>query len=387
MALNQIHSIDLAGKFQSQIIQIYLIGSPHYIMDSDILYSGTKYFRRMNANISLSPWFCEDAIVLGCVYKSQGQRVDIIIKTFGFNFEIYNEFNIANINLYGNDIILGKNTALSCYNNKSICCDEGSMSHLYSQDECGLESLTINITSQNKLMKFKSLFQLRLLYNENMTLNASIIETPIPTLNLVNITVNNFYSISNDSDVWLSFISFGSLGYIININNVVFRKNFFPMGILYFLVLEQDPYYDYLIPTAITAIYLKYPFSNIYASMIFIDSLIISEYFTYEFIISGTLASGLITLYDQMTPNVSYQLKNLIIHNNTLSSSVYFLSYTSKLTNQVISFYLEKLLFQNNTLISLIQTSSSNITFNRLIVENVMVNMVFLCCYVDKYQY
>ena len=134
-ALNQIHIIDSAGKFQSQIIQIYFLGNPHYILDSDLSFRGTRFFRRMNSTVTISPWFCEDEPLAGCLSRTQGQRVDLIIKTFGFNFEIYRSLSVLNINLIANDVILKNSTSKTCYNAKTICCDESLMSQAFDQNE------------------------------------------------------------------------------------------------------------------------------------------------------------------------------------------------------------------------------------------------------------
>ena len=374
-ALNQIHVGDLAGKFQSQIIKIYFLGNSHYILDSDLNFHGTRFFRRMNSTVTISPWFCEDEILIGCLYREQSQRVDLLIKTFGFNFEVYRSFKLVNINLIANDIILKNTTSKTCYNSQTFCCNESSMSQTFDQDECGINNLSLNLKSKSQLTKMKAFFQIRLLYNENMTLNSSLSETPMPTLSLINVTIRNFYLVSiNDSDIWFNLISFGTLGYNLIINNVALQRNYFTMGLFYFSVLEEDPYYRYLnTGSQYSSLYAKYPASNLYFSTISINGLIVSEYFGYSISLSGNIVPGIINLYGEVISNISYEFNNTNIQNNNLGFGLYFLSFSSALPN-IPRFYFLNYIFQNNSNMSMIQTSSCNITFDQIIISNVSVS-------------
>ena len=189
------------------------------------------------------------------------------------------------------------------------------MSLSFNQDECGLNNLSLTIPSKSQLSKMKGLFQLRLLYNENMTLKSSLLETPVPTLNLINVTMSNFYMVLiDDSDIWLSLITFGTLGYDLIIINVAFQRNYFPLGLLYFSVIEEDPYYQYLSNgNQLNAIYIKYPESNLYFSSISVAGLIISEYFGYSISVSGNFAPALINLFGEIISNISYEFNKITL--------------------------------------------------------------------------
>ena len=160
-ALKQIHNIDLAEKFSSQQIQIYLIGNPHYILYGDINQNNVRFFRRMNANILIAPWFCEDDNITGCFSASNGERANLIIKTFAFTFEIQSRFTLKNVNLTGNDIVLNTTTTQSCYKAKSICCTENLLKSTRTQSECGIQGKTISLSGKSSMSQIKSFFKIR----------------------------------------------------------------------------------------------------------------------------------------------------------------------------------------------------------------------------------
>ena len=336
-ALLQIHTIDLADKYQSQNIDIYLLGTTHYILNSQFPKNQTmRFFRRMNATIKLAAWLCEQEMLSGCFSQVNGERAQVIIKTFIFSFEIHKIFNVSNIDFYGNDIVLKTNTGLSCYGSKSICCNEANFTLLSTANECGLKSRSISIV-KTALTKVIGLFNIKLLYNDDMNTPADILITPNPSFYMTNVSINYFYS-SNVSVGWLNFINFGNLGYTINLSNVLFKNNFFPYGILYFSNLEDDPAFYYLNSTMRASLYQKYPLSTLYNSSIVLNGFSVSGYYQYAVSMTGGL-SVIFSILNKQNINNNYKMNNVNISNIQSAVAIYFFTFNSTLsTRPLISF-------------------------------------------------
>ena len=376
-ALTQIHDVDLAGKFMSQNIALYLLGTPHYILNNEIPNGQSiRFFRRMNATIVISPWYCDLENLNGCFDRSQSERADIIFKTDLLYFEIYKNFTLMNLNVFGNDIVLSSSSGLSCYGTQSICCDNNAFNQSINNNECGLLNRTIDLAPKNSLSKIYGLFNLRLLYDEDFTSQADILETPTPILNLNNVSFNSFYSMISNNDGWLSLINFGTLGFIINLENVDFEACFFSYGFLYFSILEEDPYYSYLTSSQsqMSQLYLKYPLSNLYNSSIIMNGLTIVDYNTYSFIVSsgfaGTFASGMVTLFSGQINNTYYFFTNLMINNIVLENALYLLTFQANNSINIPSFIFENIQFSNNSLLLFAKINNSFLFLTNLLYNN-----------------
>ena len=249
-------------KYFQQNIQMKLLGNPHYVKESDLLFDDSRFFKRLNATISISPVFCEEDFILGCFFVLRGDTADIILKTDGFNFEISGRLTILNVNFYGNDIILYSSSHKPCFNTNQICCSPDLMNQSYLSDECGLIGMTMNLTDKIKLSRVKGLFQLRVLYNE-----TSILRVLTPSLNLTNVKLLNFNSLKMEQG-WFTFIMVNTLLFSINFNNMILQNNFFPYGYLFTMSLEDDPFYNYLSAYQLNNLYQLYPLSGNFQNMI-----------------------------------------------------------------------------------------------------------------------
>ena len=360
---NHIIDIETAEKYQEQLITIYLLGTPHYILNSELSKSQVRFFRRMNATILISPWFCEDEILSGCLWRNNRERAIIIIKTFSFTFEIHRNFTISNVDLMGNDIVLQNTTSQTCFNQKQICCLEYNLETDFSNDECGLPGRSVNILPKNMLTNLYGIFTLRIFYNEDLTLSASVNESPLPSLNLVNVSFQDFYSVHDDS--WSTFLIFGTLGYAIYLENTAFVRNYYKFGLIYFSKFEEDPYSkNYASSIDISAFYMKYPRSLIYNFSFLCNSIMIKEYNRYDNQPSSETTS-IINIFDEQNPNTFYSFENITVISMNVSNSLYFFSFQSILP-EIHSFHFSKMIFMNNTFLKLFMISFGKIDISEL---------------------
>jgi len=364
-SFNQIHNIDLAGQYIYQYIEIYLIGTPHYIMNSEFTNNqSARFFRRMNATIKIEPWFCENGIIAGCLFRSSNITPDVIFKTFIFSFEIHNILTINNVNFYGYDIVLNTSSGLSCYFNKVICCDQVSLNMLSSQNICGLSGRSLSVLLKNATFQINALFNLRLLYDDiqNGTQNYTF-TIPIPNLNFVNVTFNYFYSL-NQTSGWRNLITFGTLGYQINLTNVTFSNIFFVYGIFYFTMIQEDPFFAYLTSNNLAALLLKYPLSNLYNSSVIFNGLTLMNFNQYSFSLTGTVLN-LMNFYSDQNQNTNYIFNNVTIMNIQMSNTIYIFAFTTN-SSATPSFVFQNIIITNYTNPLLMQISGCNVLIETL---------------------
>lgn len=373
-AIIEIHNVDLAEKYLEQNIEIFMLGTPHYILPSDLLYNNMRLFRRMNATIKMGPVFCEEEYLKGCVFGFRNEKLDLIIKTDSFHFEIYRHLTIFNLNIFANDIILTPASIKSCYNNSLICCDKSLFQLNYSNDECGLLQRGISLNEKSKLTTLSSLFKLRMFYDVDFNKSIDLRLTPIPFLNISNVLFQNFHSIKGDSS-WLSLIMLSTLGYNITLNNTIFKSIFFPYGILISISLEDDPYYNYLTTIDVNKLYEKYPNSNEYNNNLIIYSCVISDYNLYDFKIetnyAGIFAIGLVNFFNEQNKNPTFELSQISLINLSLPSDIYFFSYVSpaRISNLPL-IHFKNIVFQNNSLLSFINAEITNIVISSTLFDN-----------------
>jgi len=361
--LISIHNDDLAGQYIDQEIQIYFLGTPHFLLNSSLLFQGTRFFRRMNASVLISPRFCEDENISGCFLKANNEKVDLIFKTFGFLFEINKNFTMMNVNMLGYDIILNSSNTNPCYSSSMIyCCSDNLMDLNFSSEECGLINRPISLVDKLSLTYLRGLFQLRLMYNS--TLPDSDISTP--TLNLINVTISEFYSMDVMTG-WMALIVFNTLGYAINIQNLELSANFFAYGFFYFSILEEDPYYKLIPSSEISNIYAIYCFSNIFQNFFHIEGLIISDYNTYSAQIAnastGEFAPGLMNFFTDQNLNQNYSFTNLTIGNVTLLNPFYVFWFSNSLILQS-NIIFNDIVITNSTISNLLTIEQNTIYFN-----------------------
>ena len=311
-------------KYFQQNIQMKLLGNPHYVKESDLLFDDSRFFKRLNATISISPVFCEEDFILGCFFVLRGDTADIILKTDGFNFEISGRLTILNVNFYGNDIILYSSSHKPCFNTNQICCSPDLMNQSYLSDECGLIGMTMNLTDKIKLSRVKGLFQLRVLYNE-----TSILRVLTPSLNLTNVKLLNFNSLKMEQG-WFTFIMVNTLLFSINFNNMILQNNFFPYGYLFTMSLEDDPFYNYLSADQLNNLYQLYPLSGNFQNLLNISNSIFKIFNNFSIKVTsgytGTFEPSLFGLNSQQNPNTTLSFTNLQIINVFLASPTFFLS-------------------------------------------------------------
>ena len=363
-AIMAIHTVDLAQKYLEQKIQIYLLGSPHYILPSELPFPNMRFFRGMNATINIGPLFCEDDYAIGCVFGFRNEKVDFVFKTSNFLFEIWRNLSIYNLNIYANDIVLASNSLKTCYNSASICCNSSTFPMDFSIDECGLASRTIALNEKSKLNYFFSLFRLRVAYNDSSTVSLNLNQTPIPVLSITNVLFQNFYAIHGESS-WLSLIMANTLGYFITIKNTYFQSNFLPYGYLITVSLEDDPYYNYLSAENAKNLYSKYPNSNQYNNSITIIGITIRDYNTFNFQIAagsaGAFAPGLINLYDEQNSNAIYIFNSLNLQGFIFLNGFYFFSFLLPV-KPIPTVIFNNTLMQNNQMLSLLNCENVNVT-------------------------
>ena len=369
----KIHNDDLAEKYLAQNINIYLLGSPHYIKNSEIPYTvQIRLFRRMNATIVISPWFCENENIPGCCIQANGESADIILKTFMFNFEIHNYLTIININFFGNDIVLNTTSEDPCYNTNVVCCDESSVQQSINTDDCGLSNRTLNLDLKSNMNQINGLFNLKLLYDDDLSLSPET--TPNPSLNLKNVGIYFFYSVNTTSG-WVSLISFGTLGYDINMENVTLENTFFQFGILYFSSFDEDPYFSYIPQQQIEDYYTHYSGSGLFNSTLLCDNIIIDIYNDYSFqITSGYQGSilNLINLYQEQNKQLSYIFQNMSFINIQMDISLYAFSFFPEIPDMSNAplFNFSNLTFYNNLNLLFLQISACNVLIDNISFEN-----------------
>lgn len=232
--LIKIHNEEFAERFFQQKIQLILIGSPHYLMKSDLIYDDMRFFRMFNASIEIRPLYCEEEVYEGCPKKNENEFIDIILKTSSFSFEIYGNFSIYNIRILGNDIVLEES---ECLEQPRICCHSENFNDL--KDNCSLIDRITVVDDLTRLTSFRAMFALRVFLNEPYIFSA------LPTLNLVNFHFNNTYS-TKGSKGWLTIILLNSAYFDVSIRNSVFADNMLPYGYLCQLEFSEDPYYKIL---------------------------------------------------------------------------------------------------------------------------------------------
>ena len=340
----------------------------------------------MNATVLISPRFCEDQNIPGCVSKANNVSVDLIFKTFGFLFEIYGNLTITNVNLRGNDIILNSSCVKSCYPDETaFCCSQSLMSLNFTDDPCGLNSRTIQLNDISALTYIRGLFQLRMIYNSTL---PSIVNITIPTLNLVNVQINMFYSMDANLG-WLALIVFTTLGYDINIFNVNITSNFFPYGLVYFSTLETDPYYKSLPSAQRSNLYSTYCSSDVFLNNFIIQGLTLSDYNTYSAKIAnnyaGKIANAIINFFTNYNPNQNYSLSDFQLINLTVISnpdSVFYFENTL-LTSQS-NFLFNNLVVSNSTFGIMLKMKRNSIYFNDFRTNSIVVYQVSSLFYIEN---
>jgi len=359
-----VQNIDLAQKYLEQNIEIFLLGSPHYIMPSDLQFPNMRLFREMNATITIGPLFCEDEYVVGCVFGFRNETIDLYFKSDNFIFEIRRNFTIYNLNIYANDIVLSSSSLKSCYNNKSICCDPSLFQIDVSLEECGLVSRSVVLNEKSKLNYMTSLFQLRVSYDTNTNNPLNLNQTPIPFLNITNVLFQNFYSLEGESS-WLSLIMMNTLGYYISINNIFLISNFFPYGFLISVSLEDDPYYNYLSSNDVQALYIKYPNSNQYNNSIMMEVVTFQDYDSFNFQIAagsaGQFAPGFLNLFDEQNSNAFYCISDVNLQGLVFENTFYFFSFLTPVQPMPTVMFNNTLMI-NNSMLGFLNCENANVS-------------------------
>ena len=355
-ALIEVHDVDLAEQYLEQKISFFFLGRKHWMNDYNDNGAFFRFFRRFNASIEIRPLFCEEEEIEGCLMKEE--IVDLMVKRENFIFEVYREFNMSNIRIFGNDIVLETDATNECLKEKALCCDEP---YFYNTtDSCYFLDKSFIIIEPSKKTNFFSIITIRSFFDYEK-------DIPITRLNLNNFYLMNTYGLN----IWASFILFNEMNYVINLKQCYFYNSAFEFGYFYQLKLIDDPYYRKF---AIISISNK-TFPNIFhVSSISIESY--NNFGVKEIFSSGV--SVMISLFTfSLESNLTYVIKfsNISIQNNDLS----FLT-AGKITfdfgrsNIYTKIDFQSLLFKNNTAMSLFYLTSQKIeVHNFVIISNIQL--------------
>lgn len=347
-ALWKVHE-DNVAKFFEQKIEIYLMGDKHHLIFDDLklnLGEDTKvqyvrFFRSLNARITITPLFCEDYVYEGCLLKSANEKAEVIIKTDRFIFEIKQEIKLLNLKISGKDIILTEATQKSCFHQPITCCERTDL--LLETGECGIINKTIVIREYTKISKINGFIILRNFFPES----DKII---YPKVNLTNVEIMDINAIKNEEG-WLGFILFNDLGFQINLDNVYISNAMFPFGIIHQIQVNNDPYYSVLTDTQLEGIYK----TNYIENFMSINNCIIDGYNPYKiktiFLDYNFLVRSIFSANYEKSSNSIFVIREIKIININLnftqSETTFCFSFIddgSKFTN--ISF--KKVIFENN---------------------------------------
>lgn len=241
-ALWKVHENNIA-KFFEQKIEIFLMGDKHHLIFddlkliiNDVNVQYVRFFRGLNATITISPLFCEDFVYEGCLFRSNNGKAQLIVKTDRFIFEINREIKLINFIITGNDIVLSETTGKSCFHQAITCCERTDL--VLETGECGIMNKIIVIQEFTKISKINGFITLRNFFPEN---NKVI----FPKLNLTNIEIIDINAVKNEEG-WLGLVIFNDLGFQINLLNVYISNVMFPFGIFHQFQMKNDPYYSAL---------------------------------------------------------------------------------------------------------------------------------------------
>lgn len=333
-----IHNNETAQKYAEQEIEIFLLGSPHYLKNGDLLFDGMRFFSRFNATIKIGPLFCEEQEVGNCLAKGERNFIDLHIKTDGFSFEIYRELDFFNLRIFAYDIVLYKNSTLICFQNASSCCTEIS---LKAGNACKIQSKVVYLNNSKNLSQAYGFINLRyfLDYDNEM----------LPRVNLTNFVLAYANSVKAEEG-WLSFILFFDR-YALYLNNVALYNNTFPLGIFNKMNLDDDPYYKRILFSGL-AIYQTSQANNI-----FVINMDVSFYNNYKVKYIIDEYYGLFNLKNETQDNTHIEVIDSVIGQITMDFNpkiCFFFKFNSQIKNIKPTFVIRNLTFFGNIELGLV---------------------------------
>ena len=307
-AIIYLHLNETAQKYKEQEIDIILIGSPHYIRYSDLLFSDMVFFNGFNATVTIMPLFCEVQNISGCRNKSRNEIVDVVVKTDRFSFIIFKELKILNVRVLGNDVVLRENSSLSCFKENEICCADENFTKT---GECYIFNKTIQASTLSQMSKVKSLIILRnYIYEDGYV--------TVPKLNLTNFILQSTNIVRTETS-WLSFIFSSSFSSSVLLINFKIINSFFPMGIYYCLPLSMDPYYKNISNVSILQ-------KGDVETKLWLENIFLERYNNYKIVYPPELSISLFT-YTAQPQILNLTIKELLVVNTTLDFSPKILFY------------------------------------------------------------
>lgn len=215
--------------YNQSTVNIYLMNDrSHYLYNTTNEAETFHFFRRIYANITITPLFCSYKNITGC-FSSEEEKAEIIVKRENVYFFVSSQLKLINIIFNGVDL----NIYHDLYQNETICL-EPDLESLNS------DSLRRNCFIKNKILNINPDNFIYGLFNLEYIIDCEYCATPDLTI------INCEFSSIN------SFAGFSSLirilkgpPAVIKISKTIFKKLFFPKGIISIIDIK-DPYYQFL---------------------------------------------------------------------------------------------------------------------------------------------
>ena len=229
-----INETSLLGGFYKAKLNIYFSNDIYYIL-KDARYEKFYFtvFRRINAQIRISPLFCNSFNFSGFCVKNY-EMITIFIKTLDFSFFVLYELFIDSIKFDGSDLLLSQTNIISnsslyvlinqCLENPVICCLKEFRNYHYNnetiQNLCGVNGRT-TFSENAKTSNFYSFFILENYFSRN--------ENPPPSIIFHNVIFQDFYVFDRPN---FKLIEMFCVGGYVEFQNITFDSFFFQGGIL-----------------------------------------------------------------------------------------------------------------------------------------------------------
>lgn len=211
----------ILSQFYQSDLTIYISNETHYT--GEIFSSETDFFRRVFVSINIQPLYCTEFSLCFCKEKTSPLITIFLKKTFKVFISL--RVNIVDIRFKGNDLAL-INKNLSFSNHKGFYCRDDYFNNFYDENSefvenlCGLNQRKLESGKEN--IEINGIFNLEILYDVGESLIT------LPTLSIKNCYFENFWILNSNISSLISINSIGAMIFLekMMVINFFAYKNF-----------------------------------------------------------------------------------------------------------------------------------------------------------------